>query len=443
MEDTIGARIKSLRKEAGMTQTELAGGEMTKSMLSQIENNLAMPSMKNLQYIAERLKRPVSYLLDGTIAERKEQLPLNEIAEEIKEADRLSDSGDQEKAASLLRSVLGKYDLGTESKTYADIAAKLGKCLVDMNRFDEGDALLKRAAAIYMDSSLYTDAAKAYILLLNHPFFDFEYEKAIEFVEKAEEIYSNSITRDSFLEIEILHNKATIYSAMGRMTETIEAIDKALALSNEKNMFYNSDELYRLKASVCLLMKRYDDFRANINKALQFAEFTGSKTRYSLIMLTLSISENKMSHPEKALEYIEEYKKYCPKEFTYYYFTEKGKAFYLLGHYEKALESFSAIDYSYAVDYARHKEDFLYLWEYKVYHGLTLAKLGRITEGIDCINEAVKNMEVFPPSAQLAFACRSLSEVYSMSKDFENAYKYLKKADDTQVSPGLPAADYK
>ncbi|MCT4573638.1 helix-turn-helix domain-containing protein, partial [Bacillus thuringiensis] len=52
---TLGEKIKTLRKEKKLTQTELVGSELTKSMLSQIENGKATPSMKTLQYIAEKL----------------------------------------------------------------------------------------------------------------------------------------------------------------------------------------------------------------------------------------------------------------------------------------------------------------------------------------------------------------------------------------------------
>src|SRR5690554_3341018 len=47
-----------------MTQAELAGDEMTKSFISQVEANLTRPSLRNLQLLARRLNRPVSYFLD-------------------------------------------------------------------------------------------------------------------------------------------------------------------------------------------------------------------------------------------------------------------------------------------------------------------------------------------------------------------------------------------
>lgn len=64
MKKSLGEKIKNLRKEMKLTQTDLAGNEMTKSMLSQIENNLATPSMKNLLYIASKLGKPASYFLE-------------------------------------------------------------------------------------------------------------------------------------------------------------------------------------------------------------------------------------------------------------------------------------------------------------------------------------------------------------------------------------------
>lgn len=46
-----------------MTQTELAGNQITRNMLSSIENGSAFPSLSTALYIAERLNVPVGYLL--------------------------------------------------------------------------------------------------------------------------------------------------------------------------------------------------------------------------------------------------------------------------------------------------------------------------------------------------------------------------------------------
>ena len=51
----IGQKIKMIRTEKLMTQKELAGGVITRNMLSQIENGIANPSLSTVQYIADKL----------------------------------------------------------------------------------------------------------------------------------------------------------------------------------------------------------------------------------------------------------------------------------------------------------------------------------------------------------------------------------------------------
>lgn len=61
---TLGEKLRQCRAEAGLTQRQLCGEEITRNMLSQIENDSAKPSMKTLQYLARRLGRPVGYFLE-------------------------------------------------------------------------------------------------------------------------------------------------------------------------------------------------------------------------------------------------------------------------------------------------------------------------------------------------------------------------------------------
>lgn len=60
----IGKKIRSLRLARGMTQRELAGDEITRNMLSRIENGAAMPSIGSLLYLADRLEVSPAYFFD-------------------------------------------------------------------------------------------------------------------------------------------------------------------------------------------------------------------------------------------------------------------------------------------------------------------------------------------------------------------------------------------
>lgn len=60
---TIGEKIKKLRTDKMMSQSELAGAEITRNMLSQIEHGSATPSLSTVNYLALRLNVSPGFLL--------------------------------------------------------------------------------------------------------------------------------------------------------------------------------------------------------------------------------------------------------------------------------------------------------------------------------------------------------------------------------------------
>ena len=60
---SLGKKIRQLRIDRKITQQELVGDFITRNMLSQIENDVATPSIKTLQYIADHLEVPLSFLM--------------------------------------------------------------------------------------------------------------------------------------------------------------------------------------------------------------------------------------------------------------------------------------------------------------------------------------------------------------------------------------------
>ena len=60
----LGEKLRLARVEAGLSQRQLCGEEITRNMLSQIEHGTAKPSMKTLQFLASRLGKSVSYFLE-------------------------------------------------------------------------------------------------------------------------------------------------------------------------------------------------------------------------------------------------------------------------------------------------------------------------------------------------------------------------------------------
>jgi len=61
----VGERIRRLRLEHGMSQSELAAGRLSKGFISQIESGRSRPSPESLRFIAQRLNVPLVALLPG------------------------------------------------------------------------------------------------------------------------------------------------------------------------------------------------------------------------------------------------------------------------------------------------------------------------------------------------------------------------------------------
>ena len=60
---TLGQKIKAIRVQKKITQSALAKDQITRNMLSAIENDKAQPSLSTLVYIAKCLGVPPEYLL--------------------------------------------------------------------------------------------------------------------------------------------------------------------------------------------------------------------------------------------------------------------------------------------------------------------------------------------------------------------------------------------
>lgn len=60
----LGDKLRQARQDAGISQRQLCGDTITRNMLSQIENGSARPSMTTLQYLAQRLGKPVAWFLE-------------------------------------------------------------------------------------------------------------------------------------------------------------------------------------------------------------------------------------------------------------------------------------------------------------------------------------------------------------------------------------------
>lgn len=426
MEQSLGERIKAIRKALKLTQTDLAGSEMTKSMLSQIENNLAMPSMKNLQYLASRLGKPVSYFLEDD--KYISSLPIDKIHQELKEISEFINNRSLNEALVSLEALPSKYNFNKDSKLYADFLSKYGECLIELNRSEEGESKIKQAVCIYKNKFLFVDAARTYTILIGTPWNNFNYQKCMDILEEALDIYNNSISKDYAFEIENLYIRSLLYTGLDKLEDSLIATNKALNISKQTDIYYRSDQLYKNLAVVNCLLGETKHFDEYIDKARQFAVFTDNNKVLAVIEGVCGLYYNQLGKSEKSLEHLDAALK-LSKEIAAFALAEKAKSLYILGKYQQALDSIKLIQNP---DYIPFKYDYLHIWSSKVYEGLSLSKIGKVKESIEAIKAGIEKLEIVGESKVLAFAFKSLSEVYSDMKDFENAFAALKKSNEIE-----------
>ncbi|MCI6502079.1 MAG: helix-turn-helix domain-containing protein [Clostridia bacterium] len=150
----IGEKIKTLRNQRRMTQTALAGDQITRNMLSLIENGSALPSLSTILYLAERLDIPAGLLL----ARDQEELMYRK-SEEMARIKQAYAAGEYKLCLARCQELLS---VGPDDEIRM-ITAKchlfLGREAFDMGRFHEACAELDKACErekqnFYRDESI-------------------------------------------------------------------------------------------------------------------------------------------------------------------------------------------------------------------------------------------------------------------------------------------------
>lgn len=149
---TLGEKLRQVRTEAGMTQRQLCGEEITRNMLSQIENGTARPSMKTLQYLAGRLGKPVSFFLEeeGAVSPNRKSM------DRAREA---YDSGDMAEVLEALSDYREPDPVFDRECRMLQILARMGlaQLATEQGRYPYARELLVQAGELGQTAAYYTE----------------------------------------------------------------------------------------------------------------------------------------------------------------------------------------------------------------------------------------------------------------------------------------------
>lgn len=140
----LGARVRALRLARGMTQGQLARGDISVAYVSRIESGTRRPELSTLSLIAERLGTTAEHLLTGTDPERATELRLA-----LRYAELALESGEAHEAERASAQLLVDEQVMRIREIAVDASLVHARALEVLGRLDEAVVELERFRAAY------------------------------------------------------------------------------------------------------------------------------------------------------------------------------------------------------------------------------------------------------------------------------------------------------
>ncbi|MFC3899920.1 helix-turn-helix domain-containing protein [Aliicoccus persicus] len=380
---SLGNRIKSLRKQKKMTQSELIDGYLTKGTLSLIENDKTLPSIETLQKIANKLGVSVFYLTqEGDEAWTEEmaehfkdyflKFPYDEIEEKIlPNKDRIFTN---DKGLFLLSMLRYYYRLNQQHVEADNLHQTIYKRLIE-------NGLRHLAMRELIDHA----SSKLYSL---------EYEDALRTLQQHKEEILSFKQHDSKIELSYLYIESILASAVENHALFVESSERIEALSFETLQFQHYLDAIRIMALYYTYVDEDDKKLEYVSKVKKFLEFSPDPVReiefryedtlyskYSLIEQPDDIVEKLLAYKERSMDTIDTFVSNDTGKVEYLKLTLKSldlEIEYLQGNYEFVLEHFDRSLYTFKI--ALHPIDRIDLKVRTLVYALSLYKVGRIEE---------------------------------------------------------------
>ena len=402
---TLGEKIKALRKEKKLTQTALAGSELTKSMLSQIENGKATPSMKTLQYIAEKLECEMSFLLEEDEGE---------IVELIQKMEPLIKANKCDEVYKTLLPIV-QTELPSTLNT-ARLYKQFLTGAVIMNDYHI-EYYVETAVSIFEKYTLYRESTETKLLFYYMLFKRKKYKECLQMIATIRDEYkAKNLEMDLITHIQLYLKEAIILLAYGNYEKCEKVILDALAFSKKHQVYYKTDEFYRILSYQKVITADKEQYLYYIKKSEQFAIFTEDILSIAIIDILKAYYYNTITNEYTiALKHLEQFREKLKDEPIFQddglYYLEKGKSLYGLKRYKEALET---LKHATIPDYMSHPLDQSWVLTAGSYRALCYIELQDKKSALKEAKEAVQAIDSYPDSIFTSFIKETLQIIQKL-----------------------------
>jgi len=387
---TLGERIKQIRKEQGLTLQALAGDELSKGMLSLIENNKANPSMESLSYIAERLG------IDRT--ELLQEMPTAELRALLDEIEdkRRNVSGTSEEMVAGYEEIADRIHPYVEKLPFRYESARLleiySRCCYHSKRYDWKPAF-DRAEAIYEQLHLINSIADLHMFRALMKFTEHHYAEALSTLQESRKLIQEQTgSLDPLKKLDFDYYESILYSATGDKENARRMMEEAISYSKKQQIFYQINALYRLAGFEALLAGDIERKDYYVGKLKLFAEFSEDPEIGAYATAIEIHYLNSFTHEyEKADQLLEKMRHLLDEED--FYFLEKGKALFGRGRIQEALDCFKQHRMNLFI---HHPYDLSMHYEKEAYMALIYEQLGDYEQAKTYAQKAKELIEPMP-----------------------------------------------
>ncbi len=412
MLETIGQRIRQLRKQQKLTLEALAGKELSKGMLSLIENGKAQPSIESLTYIAKRLGVKNSELMEE-LNQTKRTLLLEKV-EKLAGIDLLHQTNEYEQIIAKVEPIADQLTLSYESARLLDLYCR---AIFYVNNEGWEDSYT-RARNMYDQLYLYNKSASIALFRGMIHFTNHHYEDSLAIIlEEHELIQIQSIQLDAMTKLDYLYNEAILFSAVGNFDKAHLKTMEALNFSKDQRIFYRIDDLYRLACFQAIIHQDEELRHYYLRKIRQYGVFAEHPKTLAIAELLEAHYFNSFKHGyQKAIEHIEQFLVLSKKsdigtpnlDDMNHYSLEKGKALFGLGEFSEALALLEV--YKVPANF-HHPYDLSMAYEVFAYRALCYDSIGKLDMALIEAQKGVELVSPLPDSPYKTFIQQTLLKI--------------------------------
>lgn len=390
---TLGEKIKTQRKALGLTLKQLAGEDFSYSMLSQIENNKANPSMDMLNQLAKKLGCPIHQLLTDTIP-----IPLHQLLKQCETFVQYGYERDSQLDVRLIELVDPYINAFTFSQyEEARIAELYCKSYFALHQTLLSD-VLEQCERYYMSVQHVHNFVQVQLFKAQVLFQQAKYVEADVLLHRASKnLQDEEHTLLPEDELEILYLQAVIKSALGQYETAQFLLHSCFKLANEHSYYKKHARLLQQSIFVAIQLHNEYEATAQLSQFKRYVSFSGNYYEDGLYHYANFVVHNQFSKTSIQQEMEQ-------------FFDQQAKQPYTLSpifKYEQAYNAWLQKDYETTIAllqnfeipvYITHPLDQARLLEIQAVYYAALNSVGNRKEAVKGIIEVSQQLETLPPS---------------------------------------------